>query len=413
MKISALLFISVRYIYTGGGRYFSSVMSIISVFGTCLSVAILICIMSIMNGFENELKSRMLGPGSHLDIRINQQSEAFGNSLLSALRKDKIVARARLVSEGNALISFGGEFRGVTIRGIKSDLQFLKDVFSPRLKDGSIQSYQNAEYGMLIGYELAESLGVSVGDAVTLVLPQPILSPIGLITRTKRFQISGVFKFDVNAPDAGLAISRYATARVFFPQQARDNLISVTLLEPEKAPGFAISLESQYDVEVVSWKEKYQALFAALRIEKLVMFGMLLMAVFIALLNMTSILLVNVTSKRKEIAILVSFGLTQKQAAGIFFIQGFLIGLAGIGLGVLFGIFLSINLETIVTTMEHLLGFRVLSPDIYYVSEVPSKLLGQDVTAVGTISVISVFFAALVPAILSARLSKIGGLGRG
>ena len=172
----------------------------------------------------------------------------------------------------------------------------------------------------------------------------------------------------------------------------------MTLLEPEEASGFAATLKSQYDVEVVSWKEKYHTLFTALRIEKLVMFGMLLMAFFIALLNMISILLVNVTSKRKEIAILVSFGLTQKQAAGIFFLQGFVTGLVGITLGVLFGIFLSINLETIVTTMERVLGFSVLSPDIYYVSEVPSKLLAQDVTAIGIISVISVFFAALVPA---------------
>ncbi len=413
MKKSAQLFISIRYIYSGGGRYLSNLMSIISIVGTGLSVAILICIMSIMNGFEDELKSRMLGPGSHLDVRINQQSEAFENSLLSVLRKNKGVARAELVWEGDALISFDDKFRGVVLRGMRSDLGFLKDVFSPRLRDGSIESFQSAEYGILIGHELAESLGVNVGDAVTLVLPQPILSPLGLITRTKRFEISGVFKFDVNAPDAGLVISHHATVRVFFPRQARDNLISVTLLEPEEASGFAATLKSQYDLEVVSWKEKYQTLFTALRIEKLVMFGMLLMAVFIALLNMVSILLVNVTSKRKEIAILVSFGLTQKQAAGIFFLQGFLTGLVGITLGVLFGTFLSINLETIVTTMESVLSFRVLSPDIYYINEVPSKLLVQDVTAIGIISVISVFFAALVPAIFSARLSKIGGLGRG
>ena len=413
MKISGLFFISFRYIYTSGGRYFSSVMSFISIIGTCLSVAILICIMSIMNGFEGELKSRMLGPGSHLDILINQQSEAFGKSLLSGLRRDKGVARADMALEGDALISFEGEFRGVTIRGVKSDLNFLENVISPRLKDGSILSFHSAEYGILIGQELAESLGVSVGDAVTIVLPQPILSPVGLMTRTKRFQVSGVFKFDINAPDASLAISRHATSRVFFPRQARDDLISVSLLEPEEVSRFAASLQSQYDVKVVTWKEKYQALFAALRIEKLVMFGMLLMAVFIALLNMTSILLVNVTSKRKEIAILVSFGLTQKQATKIFFIQGFVTGLAGIMLGVLMGSFLSINLETIVTTMERALGFHVLSPDIYYISEVPSKLLIQDVMAVGIISIISVFFAALLPAILSARLSKIGGLGRG
>ena len=253
------------------------------------------------------------------------------------------MARAELVWEGDALISFDDKFRGVVLRGVKSDLRFLEDVFSPRLREGSIESFQNTEFGILIGHELAESLGVNVGDSVRLVLPQPILSPLGLITRTKRFEISGVFKFDVNAPDAGLVISHHATVRVFFPRQARDNLISVTLLEPEEASGFAATLKSQYDLEVVSWKEKYQTLFTALRIEKLVMFGMLLMAVFIALLNMISILLVNVTSKRKEIAILVSFGLTQKQAAGIFFLQGFLTGLVGITLGVLFGIFLSIN----------------------------------------------------------------------
>ena len=233
------------------------------------------------------------------------------------------------------------------------------------------------------------------------------------MTRTKRFRVLGVFKFDMNAPDASLAISHHATSEVFFPRQVRDNLISVRLLEAEEASGFAASLKSQYDVAVVSWKEKHQALFTALRIEKIVMFGILLMAVFIALFNMASILLVNVTSKRKEIAILVSFGLSQKQAAQIFFMQGFVTGLVGITLGVLLGIFLSINLEIIVTTMERILGFRVLSPDIYYVSEVPSKLLTQDVVAVGIISVISVFFAALLPATLSVRLSKIGGLGRG
>ena len=413
MKITGLLFISIRYIYTGGGRYISSAMSIISIVGTCLSVAILICILSIMNGFEGELKSRMLGPGAHLDIFINQKSASFKESLLSTLRKDKEVAGADLVLEGDALLSFEGQFRSVTIRGMKSDLQSLKQIFSAHLKDGSIQSFQNDGYGILIGDELADSLGASIGDSVTLVLPQPILSPVGLMTRTKRFHVSGVFKFDINASDASLVISRHGTAGAFFPRQTRDNLISVRLLEPEKASGFAASLKSQYGVEVVTWKEKHQALFTALRIEKIVMFGMLLMAVFIALLNMASILLVNVTSKRKEIAILVSFGLTKKQAAQIFFIQGFVTGLVGITLGVLLGIFLSINLEIIVTTMERILGFRVLSPDIYYVSEVPSKLLTQDIMAVGIISVISVFFAALLPATLSVRLSKIGGLGRG
>ena len=162
MKISGLLFISIRYIYTSGGRHFSSVMSIISIVGTCLSAAILICIMSIMNGFEDELKSRMLGPGAHLDIFINQQSEAFGKSLLSSLRKDKGVVRADLVLEGDALISFEGEFLSATVRGIKSDFKFLENVISPRLKDGSIRSFLNTEYIGLVKFELGNQKILSV-----------------------------------------------------------------------------------------------------------------------------------------------------------------------------------------------------------------------------------------------------------
>lgn len=410
MKIPIVFFISTRYICASGGGYLSKVMSGISVIGTGLSVAILLCIMSIMNGFEAELKSRTLGPGSHLDVLIPKEDDEPVERYLSLIKSDEGVLDAVSVTEANVLASYNGVFRNITLRGLEPSSKYFNNTIFPNTSGGVLHDLAKEEFGIVLGVELADALGVDVGDYVSLTLPQPLIYPVGLFPRSKRFQVVSIFKFGLGDPDGSLAFIRRDTAATFLPEAMRFNLISVLLLDTDASTSIAKKIELRSNLKVDNWKDKHSVLFRALQIEKLVMFTILFMAVLIALLNMTSILLVNVTSKKKDIAILVSLGIARKDVAKIFFYQGLITGVLGLMLGLSMGVLLSIQIDSLVGLVEHTLDFKVLSPQVYYISSIPSQLLAKDVFLIGGISLFSVFFGALGPALLSAKMNPIRGL---
>jgi len=410
MRIPIVFFICTRYIYASGAGYLSKVMSGISVIGTGLSVAILLCIMSIMNGFEAELKSRTLGPGAHLDVLIQKRDDKPVEVYLSQIKSDERVLDAVFVTEANVLVSYNGVFRSITLRGLDPASKYFSNTIFPNTREGVLHNLGKGEFGIVLGVELADVLGVDVGDYVTLMLPQPLIYPVGLFLRSKRFQVVSIFKFGLGDPDGSLAFIRQDTAETFLPEAMRLNLISVLLLDADASTSIAKKIELRSNLKVDDWKDKHSVLFRALQVEKLVMFTILFMAVVIALLNMTSILLVNVTSKKKHIAILVSLGIARKDVAKIFFYQGLITGIVGLILGLCTGVLLSIHIDSLVGLVEHILDFKVLSPQVYYISNIPSQLLTTDIFLIGGISLFSVFFGALGPALLSARMNPIRGL---
>ena len=410
MNILTELLISHRYIYASKGSSFSTFTSSISIIGTALAVAILLCIMSIMNGFEQELKNRTLRPGSHLEVQVPHKFETRISEYLEVINADYRVQDTSYITEGQVLAAAENVFRTVTLRGLDSNDKFFVEVLSRNLVAGSLDKFSERKFGIVVGEELADSLGVGVGNFLPLVVPSPRISPVGLMTRNKRFEVIGVFKFGLQEPDSKLVFVHNTDLKIFLPKMARQSLIAIRLWEVEDAAVVAESVRSATELRVIDWKDSHKALFRALKVEKLVMFVILFMAVVIAVLNMASILLVSVISKRKDIAILVSLGMSREQIMRIFFYQGAFTGLIGVGIGLFGGAMLSYYIDSIVELLESFIGFKVLSPDLYYISSIPSRLFASDIVLLGGVSLLSVFLAPIGPALLAAKMNPTKGL---
>ena len=395
----------------GSGRNaFISFIALISMAGIALGVAALIVVLSVMNGFQQELRNRILSVASHIEIRGFPDLKDPAAVAAAAQKNPHVVATAPYVM-GQAMLSSGDVNRGALLRGIEPAREAKVADIGLHMKQGSLDSLVPGGFDIVLGAELARALGVQVGDSVVAITPQGNVTPAGALPRIKSFKVSGIFEVGMFEFDSGLALINLDDAERLY---RLDNATGVRLRLDDMfaAPAVARALAPSMpeDVEVRDWSRNHANFFRAVAIEKRVMFIILTLIVAVAAFNIVSAQVMVVTDKRADIAILRTLGASPSSVMAIFMIQGALIGFIGTAIGVVGGILLAKNVETVVPAIERTFGIQFLDKSVYYISDLPSDLQSGDVITIALIALVLALIATIYPSWRAARVNPADAL---
>jgi len=399
------LFIGLRYTRAKRRNHFISFISLISMLGMGLGVMALIVVLSVMNGFQKEIRARMLGASPHLEVVADGgRMEDWQPILDTVTQHPQVTASAPYVS-GQGMLSFGQSVQGVMVRGIDPARETGITDLSNKIKAGELAALRATEFGIVLGSDLARALGVRMGEKVMLVAPQGSITPAGMMPRLKQFRVVGMFEIGMAPYDNSLALINISDAQKLFQLGEAVTGISTKLREIDKAPEVASALQQQLPAGLYAndWTHQNSNYFKAVQMEKKMMFIILSLIVAVAAFNIVSTLVMAVTDKQADIAILRTLGAKPSSIMKIFIVQGVVIGLIGTLLGSLCGIALALNLDVVVPFIENLFGVHFLAKDVYYISELPSDLRYAEVALVSGLSFIISLLATLYP---SWRASK-------
>jgi len=368
--------------------------------GIALGVTALITVLSVMNGFEKELRDRILGMASHATVTTFAGRLPDWEGLSETLaNNDRIVAMAPYV-RGETMLSMGKQVSGALLRGVLPGREGdVSDVVS-HINGGDLGLLEPGKYGIILGSELAIALGAGIGDSITVVSPQVTIGPTGILPRLRRFTVMAVFEVGMYEYDRGVALVHIEDAAKLF--RLDDNVTGLRLKLDDifAAPQIARTLSYQLtgDYRVEDWTRQHANFFRAVKTEKRVMFIILTLIVAVAAFNIVSTLVMVVNDKRSDIAILRTLGASPGSIMTIFIIQGVVIGVLGTALGVAGGVGLALNVETIVPAIESLFNVEFLAADVYYISDVPSEMHWNDVWTMVLVSMGLSLLATLYPA---------------
>ncbi|HET7547966.1 MAG TPA: lipoprotein-releasing ABC transporter permease subunit [Usitatibacter sp.] len=407
MPRSFELFVGLRYTRAKRRTQFVSFISMISMAGIALGIAALITVMSVMNGFEKEIRARILGAAAHVQILGSEAGIADWERLADQARKNPEVAAAAPYVMGQGLLSTGGAVRGVYVRGIVPALEETVADFGAHMVAGRLEDLKPGEFGIVIGVGISRALALGLGDRVTLVSPQGQVTPAGLLPRLKSFTVVGIFRLDHNEYDNALALVDMRDAQALYRLEGRVSGVRLKLHDLDRAPQVAAELSRtlQGDLFVTDWTRQNANYFRAIQIEKRMMFIILTLIIAVAAFNLVSTLVMVVTDKHPDIAILRTLGAAPSSIMRIFIVQGAIIGVIGTALGVLAGILLATNIDVVVPFMERTFHFHILSSDVYYISELPSDVHWSDVASVALVSLVLAFVATIYPSWRASRVN--------
>lgn len=402
-------YVGLRYLRSGkrsGRNRFISFISMISMVGIALGVAALIIVMSVMNGFQKEVRDRMLSVLPHIEIQDVYGSLPDWQQTADVVKQNKDVVGAAPYVIGQAMLTREDLMRGVVVRGVDPTLEGEVSDVGKQFKKGSFSSLQSDSFNIAIGREMAKMLHVGVGDKVTVIIPQGQVTPAGILPRLKQFTVSGIFEAGHYEFDSTLAFISMGDAMKIFRADAPTGL-RVKIRNMQEAPNVAhdlsVSLMNE-EVVVRDWSKQNKNWFAAVQTEKKMMFIILMLIIAVAAFNLVSTLVMTVTEKQADIAILRTLGATPRSIMKIFMIQGALAGILGTLIGVGFGILVSMNIDVIVPFVERLFGIQFLPKNIYLISTLPSDLQWMDVLKIGASSVVLSFLATLYPSWNAAKV---------
>jgi lipoprotein-releasing system permease protein len=401
------LFVGLRYTRAKRRNHFISFISLISMFGIALGITALITVMSVMNGFEREVRARILGVASHVQLLGIDGRLAGWEKVAARARENPAVTDAAPFVNGQGLLSSGQVVRGAVIRGIVPELEEKVADLGKHVKSGRLANLKPGEFGIVLGSDLARMLRVQVGEKVVLITPQGQVTPAGMVPRLKQFTVVGLFRVDHAEFDSGLALIDLRDAQVLY--RLEDDVSGVRLKTANvlEAPATARELEKAFGPElyVTDWSQQNANYFRAVQIEKRMMFIILTLIIAVAAFNLVSTLVMVVTDKHPDIAILRTLGASPLSVMKIFVVQGTVIGVTGTLLGVLGGVSLALNIDVVVPFIERLFNFHVLSRDLYFISELPSHLKWNDIWTVATMSLALAFLATLYPSWRASRVN--------
>ena len=400
------LFIGLRYTRAKRRNHFISFISMISMLGIGLGVMALIVVLSVMNGFQKEIRARILGVTPHLQVMSDSGQINNWTQVLETVEQHPEVRAAAPYVNGQGMVSLNESVQGVMVRGILPDAEQRLTGLGDKMKKGSLSDLRSGAFNIVLGVDLARSLGAHVGDSVLLITPQGQITPAGMIPRLKQFHVVGIFEIGMAPYDNALALIQIEDAQKLYRLGDNVSGISGSLRNLDLAPQVAFELENKLprDTYATDWTRQNANYFAVVAMEKKMMFIILSLIVLVAAFNIVSTLVMAVTDKQADIAILRTLGASPKSIMQIFMVQGMLIGLIGMGLGVLGGVLLALNIGTIVPFIEHLFGVQFLAKEFYYISELPSDLQKADVFVVAGMSFFISLIATLYP---SWRASKV------
>ncbi len=397
-------YIGLRYTRAKRRNNFISFISLISMLGIALGVTVLITVISVMNGFEKELRERILGMLSHATITaVEGDMTQWPQALSDASQHPSVLGAAPFI-ERETLIK-GFRISGALVRGIDPVLeQQVSDVAS-NLVAGDIDQLKDGEFGILLGIHLATALGVEVGEQITVFAPQIRATPAGVLPQVKRFTVVGLFEVGMHEFDRGTALIHLNDAARLFRVSSGASGIRLKVENMFRAWEVARDLQSQLSgvYYVRDWTQQHANLFRAVQMEKTVMFVILSLIVAVAAFNIISTLVMVVTDKQADIAILRTLGASPGVIMGIFIVLGSFIGIFGTVLGLVGGVVLASNVETIVPALEELFRVQFMSSDIYYISDLPSDMQMRDVFKIGALSLLLTVLSTLYPAWRASR----------
>jgi lipoprotein-releasing system permease protein len=400
------LFIGLRYTRAKRRNHFISFISLTSMAGIALGVAALIVVLSVMNGFQKELRARILGVASHVQISgPDNQLADWQRIEQGALAVPGVVAAAPYVN-AQGLLANEGSVRGAIVRGIVPGREDQVADIGRHMVAGSLERLVPGEFGIVLGSDLARALRAMPGDKVTLIAPQGLVTPAGLIPRLKQFRVVGIFEVGMFEYDSGLALVSLEDAQKLFQLADKVSGVRLRLEDLFQSRQVARELYQKLGGELVisDWTRSHANFFRAVEIEKRVMFIILTLIVAVAAFNIVSTLVMVVTDKQADIAILRTLGATPASIMGIFLVQGALIGVIGTLIGVAGGVALALNIDVVVPFLERLLNIQFLAKDVYYISELPSDLQRGDVLTIAGVALVLAFFAGLYPSWRAARV---------
>ena len=410
MALPFELQVGLRYVRAGrGGRRnrFISFISGVSMIGIALGVMALIVVLSVMNGFQREVRDRMLNVIAHVEL-LDYSGQALPDwhaTAAKARQNPEVIGAAPFVAAQSLIAHGGDDMRGAIIRGISPSDEAQVTGLGAELKDGVFAKLEPGAWNIVLGAELARQLHVAAGDKVTLAAPGGQVTPAGTVPRLRAFTVVGTFSAGHYEYDSGLALIHLDDAAKFFRTEGPTGVqLKLRDVNEARHVGAELARVMGPDILVRDWTRANATWFDAVQIEKRMMSIVLALIVAVAAFNLVSTLVMTVTDKQADIAILRTLGASPGSIMKIFVIQGALVGLIGTALGVGFGVLVSLNIDVIVPFIEHVLHVQFLPKSIYVISELPSDLIWSDVWTIGGVAVVLAFLATLYPSWAAARV---------
>ncbi len=394
-------FVGFRYTRVKRKNHFISFISLTSALGIALGVGVLIAVLSVMNGFNREIRVQMLSGTPHITVGKFGSGLTEWPSLIKKLRAMPKVLGATpyIFSQGMLSNLNTGQVLGVMVRGI--DPRHIDEVYplAEHILKGDLKSLKPGEFGILVGRTLAGNFGLKVGDKVSLITPEASVTPAGILPRIKRFTVVGIFEIGDLYDDKQVFIDIEDANKLYRMQNAVSG-IQVKVSDELEAPIIARDIQRELDHNywIMDWTQEFGSFFKALQIQKTVMAFILLLIIAVAAFNLVSSLVMMVTDKRADIAILRTLGASRGSIMGIFIAQGGLIGILGTALGVVLGLFLALNVTSWVDKLQAAFNIELVARDVYLVGFLPSEIHAMDVITIAIVALFMCFLATLYPA---------------
>jgi len=407
------LFVGWRYTRAKRKNHFISFISLTSMIGIALGVAALIVVLSVMNGFQKELRTRILGVASHLEITgSNYQLADWQRIAEFSIKQPHVSASAPYIT-AQGMLSYDQGVQGAIIRGVVPTAEDKVADLGRHMKVGSLNDLRPGEFGIILGADLAYALGAQIGDKVVVMAPQGQFTPTGVVPRLKQFTLVGLFQIGMQEYDSGLALIHIEDAAKLYRMGQNVSGLRLKLDDLFDAPNVAAAMSEQLNrpptpygnYYITDWTQQHANFFRAVQMEKRVMFIILTLIVAVAAFNIVSTLVMAVTDKRADIAIMRTFGASPGSIMKIFMVQGALIGVIGTVLGAFFGILIALNIDTIIPFIENLFHVQFLSKDVYQISDLPSDLIWSDVITIVMVSFVLSLLATIYPSYKASRIN--------
>jgi len=399
------MWIGGRYVRSRSSNNFVSMISAISMLGIAIAVTVLIVVMSVVNGFERELKDRLLAMTAHASIENVDGELASSSALIETAQKNPRVRAVAPYVDGQALLVFNDELSGAEIRGIEPQLEDTVSGVGGVMQAGQLDDLVAGAFNIVLGVELADALKLGIGDKVTVTLAEGRVTPAGVIPRTKRFTVSGLYRVGMYEFDRRLAFVNIRDAQRLYLKKDTVTGVRLAVTEIYEAPAIVreVALAHGELVLVSDWTRRHVNFFRSIQITKSILFVILLMVIAVAAFNIVSTLVMVVKDKQADIAILRTIGARPMSILRIFVTQGSIVGVVGTLAGVVLGVLLALNLESIVGFFEAVFGIKFLAADVYFISDLPSELRYGDVSKIAILALVLALISTLYPAWVAAR----------
>ena len=396
-----------RYVRSKSGNQFVSLISAISMLGIAIAVAVLIIVLSVVNGFERELKDRLLAMSAHASIEDSVADLANWQGLVAtATENEQVIAAAPYVN-GQGLLVLGERLSGVEFRGIDPDLEETVSGIGGVVTSGDLHSLEAGQFNIVIGVELANELRASMGDKLTVTLAEGIVTPAGIMPRTKRFTVSGIYRVGMYEFDRRLAFINLGDAQRLFRTGENVTGVRIAVTDIYSAPEIVreVARATESPMLVSDWTRRHVNFFRSIQITKSILFVILMLVIAVAAFNIVSTLVMVVKDKQSDIAIMRTVGARPSGILRIFIIQGSIIGVLGTLAGLLIGVIFTLNLESIVGLVESAFGIKFLAADVYFISDLPAELRIADIVRIASIALILALISTIYPAWVAAKTS--------